>query len=104
MNKNYFKKQDIRDKVWKTLEDKNLITHPRPCFGRIPNFIGSEIACEKIKEIEEFKKAKCVFCAPDSVLTRIREIVLEEGKTLVVALPHMKDFLKIDEVKNIKKQ
>jgi len=98
----YKSKQEIRRKIWQTLEDENIADFPRPCFGRIPNFVGSKEASEKIKEIPEFKKAKCVFCAPDFVLKRIREIVLEEGKTLAVALPHMTGFVEITEKKKIK--
>ncbi|UCD85213.1 MAG: 5-formyltetrahydrofolate cyclo-ligase [Deltaproteobacteria bacterium] len=94
-------KQVIRRKVWQVLEDKNVADFPRPCFGRIPNFTGSRQASERIKEIAEFQSARCVFCAPDFVLKRIREIVLEEGKPLAVALPHMKDFVEIGAVDNI---
>jgi len=98
----YKSKQEIRRKIWQTLEDENIADFPRPCFDRIPNFVGSKEASEKIKEIPEFKKAKCVFCAPDFVLKRIREIVLEEGKILAVALPHMTGFVEITEKKKIK--
>jgi len=88
-------KQEIRTQVWTLLEEKDMVDFPRPCFGRIPNFKGSRIAAQKIKEIPEFRSAKCVFCAPDSVLKRIREIVLEEGKVLAVALPHIKGLVEI---------
>lgn len=88
-------KQMIRERIWKMLEEENIAIFPRPCYGRIPNFVGSDVASEKIKELDEFKTARCVFCAPDYVLKRIREIVLEEGKVLAVALPHMEGFLEI---------
>lgn len=94
-------KQEIRERIWRILEERNVADFPRPCFGRIPNFISSRQASEKIKEIPEFKYARCIFCAPDFVLKRIREIVLEEGKILAVALPHMVDFLEIVERKKI---
>lgn len=90
-------KQRIRERIWKLLEEKNLADFPLPCFSRIPNFKGSKEASEKIREIPEFKSSRCVFCAPDFVLKRTREIVLEENKILAVALPHIKDFLEIDE-------
>ncbi len=94
-------KQRIREGIWKLLEEKDLVDFPRPCFGRIPNFRGSRSASEKIREIPEFKSSQCVFSAPDFVLKRIREIVLEENKLLAVALPHIKDFLQIDEREKI---
>jgi 5-formyltetrahydrofolate cyclo-ligase len=94
-------KDDIRRRIWNYLEDNDLVTFPRPCYGRIPNFAGSEQAGERIRDVLEFTKATCIFCAPDRVLKRIREIVLEEGKILAVALPHMTDFLQIEERKHI---
>ncbi|MBA7466211.1 hypothetical protein ES707_01388 [subsurface metagenome] len=83
------------------MQEKNIATFPRPCFNRIPNFVGSWIASEKIKQIPEFNSSRCVFCAPDFVLKRIREIVLESNKILAVALPHMAEFLEISERRNI---
>jgi len=96
-------KESIRQKVWRFLQEKNIATFPRPCFNRIPNFIRSWVASEKIKQIPEFNSSRCVFCAPDFVLKRIREIVLESNKILAVALPHMAEFLEISERKNINK-
>lgn len=94
-------KHEIRRKVWVSLEEKNVVDFPRPCFGRIPNFKGARHTSEKIRYLQEFKKARCVFCAPDAVLKRIREIVLEEKKVLAVALPHMRDIVEIRERRNI---
>lgn len=94
-------KDDIRNRTWDLLEMKNLVSFPRPCRGRIPNFVGSDQAGKRIRELDEFKEANCIFCAPDRVLKRVREIVLEEGKTLAVALPHMTGFLQIEERKRI---
>lgn len=90
-------KDDIRNRIWDLLEEKGLVAFPRPCHGRIPNFVGSEQAAERIRGLPEFKGAECVFCAPDRVLKRVRELVLEEGKVLAVALPHMAGFLQIEE-------
>ncbi len=88
-------KEAIRRKVWSELEKGDLVDFPRPCYGRIPNFRGSRKVGERIRELEEFRSARCVFCAPDAVLKRIREIVLEEGKVLAVALLHIEGFLEI---------
>jgi len=95
-------KHEIRRKIWSSLEEKEITDFPRPCFGRIPNFKGARSVSDKIKRLSEFKKATCVFCAPDIVLKRIREIVLEEGKVLAVALPHIKDIVEIRERKDIR--
>lgn len=96
-------KEAIRQRIWSLLEAKDIASFPRPCSGRIPNFVRSGEASERIKETPEFKRAKCVFSAPDYVLKRVREIVLEEGKVLAVALPHMVGFLEIRERRSIDK-
>lgn len=86
----------IRAEIWNELDERDLVDFPRPCYGRIPNFKGSGRAGERIRELDEFKSAECVFCAPDAVLKRIREIVLEEGKVLAVALPHIEGLVEMD--------
>jgi 5-formyltetrahydrofolate cyclo-ligase len=91
-------KQAIREKVWKRLDEQNLVSFPKPCYGRIPNFIGSEMACERLLELGEFQIARCVFFAPDYVLKRGRELTLECNKILAVATPHMRRFLEISGV------
>lgn len=90
----------IREEIWEKLKKENLAIFPKPCYGRIPNFFGSKKACEKLVELKEFTDANCVFCAPDYVLKRAREIVLESSKTLAVATPRMKKLL---ETKNVPK-
>jgi len=102
MNRHRDPKEMIRQKIWKLLEERNIAAFPRPCFNRIPNFVGSWTASEKIKQIPEFNSSRCVFCAPDFVLKRIREIVMESKKILAVALPHMVEFLEILDRRNIK--
>lgn len=84
------------------MEDEGIADFPRPVFGRIPNFISSNKTFEKLRTLDEYKKAKVIFVAPDSPLRRAREIILEDGKTLIVALPHIKDIVEIDERINIK--
>lgn len=83
-------KEEVREYVWKKIEP--FCGFPPP-YGRIPNFRTAKKACEKIRELEEYQRADCVFSAPDSVLLRLREIVLEDGKTLLVALPKMTGFV-----------
>jgi 5-formyltetrahydrofolate cyclo-ligase len=91
-------KQDIRAYVWRLLEQKDIAAFPRSIMGRIPNFKGSDIAAGRLPKLREFSSAHCVFCAPDYVLTKIRELVLRERKTLAVATPHMKKFLEIKKI------
>jgi 5-formyltetrahydrofolate cyclo-ligase len=88
-------KDDIRQRIWERLESEGIATFPRPCFGRIPNFVGNEAATVRLLELPEFRAAHCIFSAPDYALKRARDLVLERGKVLAVATPHMRSFLEI---------
>ncbi len=86
-------KRDVREYVWNAIKPYSKFPPP---YGRIPNFVGAEKACEKLRKLEEYRKAKVVFSAPDSPLKRAREIVLEDGKTLLVVKPKMTGFLLVE--------
>lgn len=88
-------KDEIRFRVWEYMERNNLITFPKPCYGRIPNFFGVEKACARLLELDEFITAQCVFTAPDAVLTNARRLILANDKTLLVALPHITEYKEI---------
>lgn len=88
-------KEDIRQRIWERLEREDIADFPRPCFGRIPNFAGNRAATMRLLELPEFRAAYCVFSAPDYALKRARDLILERGKVLAVATPHMRSFLEI---------
>ena len=72
------------------MEDLGVAVFPLPCRGRIPNFKGAEVAAERLRQLEEWRKAKVVFVNPDSPQRKVRENVLKDGKTLIVASPRLK--------------
>lgn len=88
-------KPQIRQMIWDKLEREEIAAFPRPCYGRIPNFVGNKKATRRLLELEEFRKAHCVFCAPDHALRAARDLVLAQGKVLVAATPHMKSFVEL---------
>ncbi|KPJ66920.1 hypothetical protein AMJ44_07620 [candidate division WOR-1 bacterium DG_54_3] len=91
------RKEQLRNKIWELLEQKNVAIFPLPVFGRIPNFVGSGKAASLVRTLPEWKKAKVVFANPDSAQRKIREFALKEGKTLIMASPRLKHgFLQID--------
>lgn len=53
-------KQSIRERVWRNLEENRLARFPRPAYNRIPNFKGSFDAAERLRDLEQFRKAKTV--------------------------------------------
>lgn len=90
-------KQQLRNKIWSLLEQKNVSTFPLPVRGRIPNFLGSDKAASLVRTLPEWKKAKVVFSCPDSPQKKIREFVLKDGKILIMASPRLKHgFLQIN--------
>lgn len=90
-------KEQLRNKIWSLLEQKNVAIFPLPVRGRIPNFIGSDKAASLVRTLPEWKKAKVVFSCPDSPQKKIREFVLKDGKILIMASPRLKHgFLQID--------
>jgi 5-formyltetrahydrofolate cyclo-ligase len=83
-------KQRLREKIWKFMKEKQLAKFPLPCYGRIPNFVGAETAAERLRQLREWETAKVVFVNPDSPQRKVRENVLKNGKTLVMASPRLK--------------
>jgi len=80
-------KQELREKIWGLLERNKIAKF---CKGKIPNFKGKKRAAEKLKEIEEWKKAKIVFANPDAAQKPVRELALKQGKMLIMATPRLK--------------
>jgi len=90
-------KSEIREKIWKLLEDKNIASFPRPVYGRIPNFKGAVEAAIKLSETKEFKNAKFIKVNPDAPQRPVRELVLRKGKILLVPTPRLRgDFYLLD--------
>jgi len=92
-------KQEIRKEIWDLLEEKNVVTFPRPVYGRIPNFIGANVAAERLDELSIWKKARVIKSNPDSPQKWVRENALKHGKTVYMAVPHLREekcFLKIN--------
>jgi len=90
-------KRKLREKIWKLLKEKRVVKFPLPIEGRIPNFEGGEISAKLLKSLPEWKRAKIVLSNPDSAQRPVRELVLKEGKILILATPKLKKgYLKID--------
>jgi len=95
----FFKsKQELRQAVWDYMEKGDLVTFPRPCYGKVPNFIGSPAATERLISVPEWRGARVLFSAPDSPLHPARCEALKEGKILLVAAPRLKGFYLLKEI------
>ena len=91
-------KGDIRDQVWSLLEKKKAARFPG-AKGRIPNFIGAEACAKRLAESSWWKKANTIKANPDSPQRAIRHRALQEGKTVYMAVPRLRDerpFIELD--------
>ncbi len=82
-------KKLLREEIWTKLEIGGIARFPLPCYGRIPNFAGSEKAAEKLRLLKEWKQARVVFANPDFAQQKVREYALLDGKLLVMASPKL---------------
>ena len=92
-------KQEIRERIWKEMEERNIARFPRPVQGRIPNFVGAEEAAKKLTELDEWKDAKVIKSNPDSPQRPVRENALNEGKIVYMAVPRLRElkcFIELD--------
>jgi len=87
----------LRDRVWREMEVRRVAAPPLPCRNRIPNFKGVEKACEKLRELADYRKASAIFISPDYAQFHARRLALADGKTVVMASPRLKaGFIVID--------
>ncbi|XP_054258917.1 methenyltetrahydrofolate synthase domain-containing protein isoform X2 [Macrosteles quadrilineatus] len=82
-------KGTFRFKVWNLLENKDLVRFPRPCKGRIPNFVDCVAAAKKLSSLDIFKNAENIKVNIDKPQEPVRFAVLEENKTLLVPIPRL---------------
>jgi len=83
-------KASIRERIWRILEERKVSLPPKPIVGRIPNFIGANLAASKVARLKVFEEANVIKVDPDSPLKSFREIALRRGKILVMPTPRLK--------------
>jgi len=76
-------KQQIREFVWRKLKEYNLSVGP--CYGKIPNFIGSATAANRVIYSRFFRNAEVIYSTPDPPQKPIREAALYLRKTLIIS-------------------
>jgi len=90
-------KDDIREEIWRLMEESGVSRFPKPIAGRIPNFEGSERAAGKLIGLPEFKSADVVKVNPDSPQAHVRRNVLRGGKLLIMPTPRLRrGFILVD--------
>ncbi len=90
-------KAEVRERVWKLLEERGVARFPLPVRGRIPNFEGAERAASRLCSSPEYIGARVVKVNPDSPQRTVRLRALLDGKVLVMPTPRIRSgFLLLD--------
>lgn len=82
-------KDAIRRAVWNGMDRDGVSRFPG-AQGRIPNFADARAAAERLVNHPAWKRAKTIKANPDAPQTHARRLALEQGKTLVMAVPRLR--------------
>lgn len=80
-------KDRLRNQVWAVLKAQGAVR--RDPVGHIPNFIGADLAAERLAAMAIWQQAQVVKCNPDSPQKPVRLRALQDGKTLYMAVPRL---------------
>ena len=84
-------KDAVRKEIWKAMDREGVSRFPG-AEGRIPNFAGAKLAAEKLTGHRLWRRAQVIKANPDSPQTHVRRAALEEGKTVIMAVPRLRDL------------
>ncbi len=90
MFRHVLSKDEVRKDVWAAMESEGVSRFPG-ADGRIPNFAGARLAADKLAGHRVWKRARVVKANPDSPQTHVRRAALEQGKTVIMAVPRLRD-------------
>ncbi len=88
MTESAMDKQSLREIIWTRMMEEGVTCFPG-AVGRIPNFKGALAAAERLSALPEWESARIVKANPDSPQRPVRRLALEQGKTLLMAVPRL---------------
>ena len=91
-------KDEVRRAVWSAMEEARA-AHTRKLHDKIPHFRGCEAAADRVGELQAWQDARVIKGNPDKAQRPLRQKALEEGKTLYMAVPRLKQeqcFVELD--------
>ncbi|MER7010267.1 5-formyltetrahydrofolate cyclo-ligase [Saccharopolyspora sp. NPDC000359] len=83
------RKDTIRNQVWDLLESHSALDGPGSAHGRIPNFIGADVAAARLAELQVWQDAAVVKAVPDKAQLPVRARALRAGKLVYMAVPKL---------------
>ena len=91
-------KDSVRESVWTALEEAKVV-HGKNVHDKIPHFRGCETAAGLVEELEAWQNAKVVKSNPDKAQRPLRQLALEQGKIVYMAVPRLRKeqcFVELD--------
>ncbi|CAN5532461.1 5-formyltetrahydrofolate cyclo-ligase [soil metagenome] len=83
-------KDEVRRDVWRAMDREGVSRFPG-AEGRIPNFDGAKAAAEQLAKHSAWQNAGTLKANPDSPQTHARRLALAAGKTVVMAVPRLRE-------------
>jgi 5-formyltetrahydrofolate cyclo-ligase len=80
------RKNAVRERVWQALDAAGVV-EPPGAAGHIPSFVGAEQAARRLTALESWKQARVVKANPDRAQLPVRQLALEQGKLVYMAVP-----------------
>jgi 5-formyltetrahydrofolate cyclo-ligase len=90
-------KAALRERVWSALDAAGA--SPGGARGRIPNFVGSDAAADRVLALPAWQWARTIKANPDRAQEPVRAHALRDGKLLFMAVPKLarsKPFYRLD--------
>lgn len=82
-------KADARGWAWDRLQAEGLARFPFPPHGRIPNYVGADLAARRLFEESPWKEARRIKVNPDSPQMPVRLQALARGIRVYVPTPRL---------------
>jgi 5-formyltetrahydrofolate cyclo-ligase len=83
-------KDEVRQDVWRAMDREGVSRFPG-AEGRIPNFAKAKAAAERLARHSAWQNAGTIKANPDSPQTHSRWLALAQGKTVVMAVPRLRE-------------
>lgn len=83
----HLEKDALRQEIWAVLKQQRATR--RDPVGHIPNFVGAEMAADRLASLPVWQQAQVIKCNPDSPQVPVRLRALQAGKTLYMAVPRL---------------
>nr|WP_042180283.1 5-formyltetrahydrofolate cyclo-ligase [Kibdelosporangium sp. MJ126-NF4]CEL14302.1 5-Formyltetrahydrofolate cycloligase paralog implicated in thiamin metabolism [Kibdelosporangium sp. MJ126-NF4]CTQ88669.1 5-Formyltetrahydrofolate cycloligase paralog implicated in thiamin metabolism [Kibdelosporangium sp. MJ126-NF4] len=81
-------KNRIREHIWKLLTQHHA-AHDEDVRGRIPDFVGADVAADRLADLPQWRSSQVVKAVPDKAQYPARVRALREGKVVYMAVPKL---------------